>query len=124
MAGRHAIVSQVHSLRVRAADVFSDLPCQPCPHRSACCRFGTSLTAVEAWAIARSHGADAVRAVGNDLRTAVRAAGCVFAGSEGCSIHGEPYYPSTCQGFPTQDRDGGPYQGDLGICPELAAVAG
>lgn len=95
------------------------LPCWPCPHSSTCCRFGTSVTPAEHAAMVQAHGPEVVRAVPGDLRTAVGPRGCVFLGENGCLIHDETYYPATCRAFPWADRDGGPYQGDLSICPEL-----
>lgn len=95
------------------------LPCMPCPHQSACCKYGTSLTAEEFKAIAAEHGAHTVRVTEDDLRTAVDDKGCVFLGENACTLHAHAYYPATCGGFPWRDRDGGPYPYDTTICPEL-----
>ncbi len=95
------------------------LPCMPCPHQSACCRYGTSLTAEEFKAIAQVHGTHTVRVTEDDLRTAVNDKGCVFLGDNACTLHGKGYYPATCEGFPWRDRDGGDYPYTVEICPEL-----
>ena len=99
------------------------LPCHPCPHRGVCCSWGTSVSTDEERAIRREHGDDAL--VWSDeeqgWRTSVRSGQCVFLSEAGlCVIHGEAYYPRVCQLFPYEDVDGGPYQSDLDICPELA----
>jgi hypothetical protein len=95
------------------------LPCMPCPHQSACCKYGTSLTPQEFKAIAREHGPHTVRVTEDDLRTAVDEHGCVFLADNACTLHAHEHYPATCQGFPWRDRDGGPYPYDVTICPEL-----
>lgn len=111
-----------HDLRIGAPVRSPEpaLPCMPCPHGSACCRYGTSLTADEAQAIAAAHGPDSVVRLVDDHRTAVRYGGCVFLAGNGCTIHDRSYYPATCRHFPWRDREGGPYAGDPAICPEMA----
>jgi len=105
---------------IRGGRDRAPLPCQPCPHGSACCRFGTSLTDSEARHIAAIHGASSVTDTSGEWRTATHAKGCVFLSDNRCSIHGAAYYPATCRAFPWRDRDGGAYEGDLSICPEFA----
>lgn len=99
------------------------LPCFPCPHRSACCNWGTELTPEEAEVIRAEHGADTVIEVDGEIRTRTGERGCVFLAAEGsCSLHDKPWYPAVCRGFPWRDGiDGGPYLHDVTICPELAA---
>lgn len=99
------------------------LPCYPCPHASVCCSWGTTLTDEEAAAIARDHGGDTVyRTRWGEWRTRVRNRRCVFLKHNACTIHGKPYYPEVCRGFPWFDAvTGGPYEYDQTICPQLAA---
>jgi hypothetical protein len=46
----------------------------------------------------------------------------------GCSIHGRPYYPAVCKGFPWLDDEGERYEYDVTICgafeerPELVEI--
>lgn len=101
------------------------LPCFPCPHRAACCNFGSSLTDEEAEQVRAAHGDDAVRYVVDEWRTAVVDGRCVFLAENTCDIYKEPYYPAICRGFPWIDgQTGSPYDGDPTICPELAEEGG
>ncbi len=97
------------------------LPCYPCPHRSACCGWGTSLSDDEAAAIIAEHGRDKVyRLRGGEWRTRVKSGRCVFLVNNSCSIYSRPYYPAVCRGFPWVDAEtGGPYEYDRTICPEF-----
>lgn len=99
------------------------LPCFPCPHRSACCGWGATLSEEEAAAARRAHGDGvAYRTRWGEWRTRVRQGRCVFLRDNACSIHDQPYYPAVCRGFPWIDAEtGGPYEFDQTICPELAA---
>lgn len=97
------------------------LPCYPCPHHSACCAYGVTLSEAEAAEITREHGAVAVyRTRWGEWRTRVRGGRCVFLRDNVCSIHSRPYYPAVCRGFPWIDAEtGGPYEFDRTICPEF-----
>jgi len=100
------------------------LPCFPCPHQAACCAYGTSITSDEYAALAPAHGSDSFRWDEEEegWRTVVRNGHCVFLlPDSSCSLHGDAHYPVVCRGFPdVQPETGGPYLGDLTICPELA----
>jgi hypothetical protein len=100
---------------------FPALPCFPCPHRSACCAYGVTLSEDEAAAIARAQGGATIyRTRWGEWRTRVRGGRCVFFRENTCAIHGEPYYPAVCKHFPWTDPEtGGPYQFDRTICPEF-----
>lgn len=98
------------------------LPCVPCPHDAKCCSYGTSLTAVEVGMLIEEFGVGVVRydEEGREWRTVVEGSRCIFQQGDGrCRIHDHPAYPVTCRLFPWADVDGGPYQGELSICPEL-----
>jgi hypothetical protein len=98
------------------------LPCNPCPHLSACCSWGVTVLADEVPAIRAAHGDDTVfwDAAEGEHRTRVVNGVCVFKRGNACAIHDEPYYPRVCRGFPWTDGEhGGPYPYDLTICPEL-----
>ena len=97
------------------------LPCYPCPHQSACCAYGVTLSDAEAAEITREHGAGMVyRTRWGEWRTRVRGGRCVFLRDNVCTIHARPYYPAVCRGFPWIDAEtGGPYEFDRTICPEF-----
>ena len=97
------------------------LPCFPCPHQSACCRFGTTVTEEEARAIEAAHGEGKVyQTRWGEWRTRVKKGYCVFHKNNVCTIHGQPYYPEVCKCFPWTDAEtGGPYLYDQTICPEF-----
>ncbi len=97
------------------------LPCYPCPHLSACCAYGVTLSEAEAAEITREHGAGMVyRTRWGEWRTRVRGGRCVFLRDNVCTIHSRPYYPAVCRGFPWIDAEtGGPYEFDRTICPEF-----
>ena len=97
------------------------LPCYPCPHQSACCAWGSTLSDWEAAEISAVHGADKVfRSRGGEWRTRVKNRRCVFLVNNTCSIYDKPYYPAVCRGFPFVDAEtGGPYEYDRTICPEF-----
>src|SRR3990172_364821 len=97
------------------------LPCFPCPHRSACCAHGTTLTEEEARGLAARYGAGKVyQTRWGEWRTRIRNRRCVFLVNNLCTIHDDPHYPAVCQGFPWTDAEhGGPYQFDQTICPEF-----
>ena len=97
------------------------LPCYPCPHRSACCAYGVTLSDAEAADITREHGAAALyRTRWGEWRTRIRGGRCVFLQDNVCTIHSRPYYPAVCRGFPWIDAEtGGPYEFDRTICPEF-----
>jgi Putative zinc- or iron-chelating domain len=101
--------------------LYPSLPCFPCPHQSACCAYGVTLSNSEADAIARAHGADSIyRTRWGEWRTRVRNRRCVFLVENRCAIHGQDYYPAVCRGFPWTDAEtGGPYEYDRTICPEF-----
>ena len=100
---------------------FPALPCYPCPHQSACCAHGTTLSPQEAKAIIAEHGAAmAYRTRWGEWRTRVRQGRCALLVNNACSIYNKPYYPAVCRGFPFVDSEsGGPYQFDREICPEF-----
>ncbi len=102
---------------------FPALPCWPCPHDSACCAYGTTLSDAEAEAIIREHGRETVyRTRWGEWRTRVKAKRCVLFRNNGCTIHAKSYYPAVCRGFPWTDAEhGGPYEYDQTICPEFVA---
>jgi len=98
----------------------NSLPCYPCPHNSCCCFYGSDLSLDEKEAIVLNFGSDTVLEVKpQEWRTRVVAGKCVFLSDNGCKLHSETYYPEVCRGFPWRDYKGGPYEGDLSICPEL-----
>jgi Fe-S-cluster containining protein len=101
---------------------FPPLPCYPCPHASACCAHGTTLSRAEARAIARARGKDTVYLTRwGEYRTRVRNGRCVLLENNTCSIYNQPYYPAVCRGFPWLDAEsGGPYQFERRICPEFS----
>jgi Fe-S-cluster containining protein len=98
------------------------LPCHPCPHASACCSWGVSLTDAEAEELRRLYG-DRVLVRDeeeNEWRTSVSGdAGCVFLSDNACRLHDRPEYPRMCRGFPYTDGAGGEYIWDRSICPEF-----
>jgi hypothetical protein len=100
---------------------FPALPCYPCPHDSACCAYGATVSEKEAEAIIRAQGEGKVyRTRWGEWRTRVKNRRCVFLKGGACSIHAEPYYPAVCRGFPWTDAEtGGPYEFDQAICPEF-----
>ncbi len=97
------------------------LPCWPCPHNSACCAYGATVTEAEGAAITQAHGEGLVyRTRWGEWRTRVRRGRCILFKDGGCSIHATPYYPAVCRGFPWIDAEtGGPYEFDQTICPEF-----
>ena len=97
------------------------LPCYPCPHGSACCAFGVTLSVREAEAIIARFGANAAYLTRwGEWRTRVRHKRCVFLVDNACSIYRESFYPAVCRGFPWTDAEtGGPYEYDRTICPEF-----
>jgi hypothetical protein len=100
---------------------FPPLPCFPCPHGSACCAYGTTLSDDEAAAILAEHGESRIyRTRWGDWRTRVVGGRCAFLVNNSCSIYDQPYYPAVCRGFPWVDAEtGGPYEFDRTICPEF-----
>jgi hypothetical protein len=97
------------------------LPCFPCPHGSACCNYGTTLSESEAAVIGRDYGQHLIyRLRSGEGRTRVRRGKCVFLEDNACRLHDAEHYPAVCRGFPWTDAEtGGPYQFDQTICPEL-----
>ncbi len=101
------------------------LPCYPCPHTGVCCKYGTSVLDDEEKQIRRIYGDGALvwDEEEKEWRTSVVNGYCFFHQQDGtCKIHSEPYYPKVCQLFPYEAVEGGPYQYDLDICPELKDV--
>ena len=98
------------------------LPCFPCPHGSACCNYGTTLSEPEAAVIGRDYGAHLIyRKRSGEWRTRVRKGKCVFLVHNACRLHDAEHYPAVCWGFPWTDAEtGGPYEFDQTICPELS----
>ena len=97
------------------------LPCYPCPHASACCAYGATLSDVEVAAIHAAYGeGKAYRTRWGEWRTRVVKGRCVFLHNNACSIYDQPYYPVVCRGFPFVDAEtGGPYEFEREICPEF-----
>lgn len=77
----------------------------------------------EAAAIAADHGPGVVyRTRWGELRTRVRGARCVLLKEGACTIHGKPYYPAQCRGFPWTDGEtGARYEYDVTICGAFVA---
>lgn len=100
---------------------FPALPCYPCPHQSACCAFGTTLSEAEARAIEAEHGPGGIfRTHWGEWRTRVVNGRCAFLAHNACTLYQKPYYPEVCRGFPWIDAEtGGPYEFDRKICPEF-----
>jgi len=92
------------------------LPCNPCPHESACCTWGTPLTDAEAALLGASFGTASITwdPREGEWRTAVVAGACFFLKDNSCSIHDDQGYPSVCAGFPWA-----PDESEVDICPEL-----
>jgi len=107
-------------------DVHPALPCFPCPHQSACCAYGVTLSDEEAEGLGARYGRHKMyRTRWGEWRTRVRQGRCVFLVDNGCTIHKDPSYPAVCRGFPWTDAEtGGPYQFDQTICPEFLPGAG
>lgn len=101
---------------------FPALPCYPCPHHSACCAYGTTLSDEEAESIRSEYGDGPLyRTTNGDWRTRVVKGRCAFLVANVCAIYNQPYYPAVCRGFPWLDAEtGGPYQYDRKICPEFS----
>lgn len=97
------------------------LPCYPCPHGSACCAYGATLSEAEVVVIRAAHGEGKVyRTRWGEWRTRVVKGRCAFLVDNACSIYGQAYYPAVCRGFPFIDAEtGGPYEYDREICPEF-----
>ena len=100
---------------------MKSLPCFPCPHASQCCSWGATITLRELVQIVEHAGLDAItNGDPDEYRTAVVDGHCVFLRDNVCTIHGQPFYPAVCRGFPFVDAEhGGPYEGDVTICPEM-----
>jgi hypothetical protein len=111
-------------------NTLPSLPCFPCPHEASCCAYGTTLSDAEAAALQADHGhAVAYQTRWGEWRTRVKNKRCVLLRDGGCTIHGKPYYPAVCRGFPWTDSEtGGGYEFDVTICgqfgvkPELVAI--
>lgn len=101
--------------------MFDPLPCYPCPHQSACCAYGTTLSDTEVEAITRELGTASIyRNRWGEWRTRIIKGRCAFLKKNACSIYDKPYYPAVCKGFPFVDAEtGGPYEFDRDICPEF-----
>ncbi|MGH7617269.1 MAG: YkgJ family cysteine cluster protein [Gemmatimonadaceae bacterium] len=96
------------------------LPCYPCPHSASCCAYGTTVSEEEAAAIEKGFGPGLVyETQWGEWRTRVRNRRCVMFRDGGCSIHGRPYYPAQCRGFPWVDAVGDRYEHDVTICGEF-----
>ncbi len=106
---------------MRPDPAFPALPCLPCPHQSACCAYGVTVSAEEAASLAARHGEDKVyRSRWGEWRTRVRQGRCIFLRDNECTIHDDPSYPAVCRGFPWVDAEtGGPYEFEQTICPEF-----
>jgi hypothetical protein len=100
---------------------FPPLPCFPCPHASACCAYGVTVSEAEAVGLRARHGEDKVyRTRWGEWRTRIRNRRCVFLVDNVCVVHDDPQYPAVCRSFPWTDAEtGGPYEFDQTICPEF-----
>lgn len=100
------------------------LPCYPCPHGSACCRYGAELSSAESLALRVRFGDEAVAADPDrpgEYRTSVVAGGCFFLAANSCRLHATDLFPAICEGFPHRlGRSAEPYPYDRTICPELS----
>ncbi|HKV75853.1 MAG TPA: YkgJ family cysteine cluster protein [Gemmatimonadales bacterium] len=105
------------------AGEFPKLPCFPCPHHSACCAYGVTLTDEEAEGLGARYGRQKVyQNRWGEWRTRIRRGYCVFLVKNSCTIHDDPDYPAVCRGFPWTDAEtGGPYEFDQTICPEFVS---
>ncbi len=103
------------------ADGFPNLPCYPCPHHSACCAYGVTLSDEEAQVIGPRYGEEKIyQTRDGEWRTRIRDGRCVFLVENACQLHDQPEYPAVCRGFPWTDAEtGGPYEFDQTICPEF-----
>ena len=108
-------------LRLMQHNPFPALPCYPCPHDSACCGHGVSLSYAEVKAIRAHHGSALIyRTRWGEWRTRIVRGRCGFLRDNACTIYNKPYYPAVCRGFPWFDADGdGPYEYERSICPEF-----
>ena len=87
-------------------DVPTMLVCHQCPYRSACCRWGTWLTADEGRALLQEFGGEHVY-MDQDTgryRTQTKSGRCTFF-ADGCRIHNHTWYPKMCRDFPDADAD-------------------
>ena len=106
-------------------NIPENLPCFPCPHRAACCRWGTYLSRDEYWKLFGEFGRDFVYFDddANEYRTQVKDGRCAFFDSKngGCSIHDHAAYPNVCKIFPYRDGRNAelPHAFDATICPEV-----
>ena len=106
---------------------LSKLPCFPCPHRAACCRWGTWLNTEEGFALNKQFG---IRYVfldqdTGDWRTQVHNGRCMFFDDRlGCILHGHKHYPTMCRDFPAKDTRNPklPMAYDAATCPEVKKV--
>ena len=97
---------QPASLSFRRMQHLPTLPCYPCPHQSACCAYGTTLSPQEARAIRAEHGADRVyRTRWGEWRTRIVKGRCSLLSNNACTIYNKPYYPAVCRGFPWFDAE-------------------
>jgi hypothetical protein len=79
---------------------FPPLPCYPCPHQSACCKHGATLSPEEARAIRARHGSHLIyRNRWGEWRTRVLKGRCSFL-TNNVHIYNRSYYPAVCRGFP------------------------
>lgn len=97
------------------------LPCYPCPHESACCSYGATVSPREVKLIQKNHGKDKVYLTRwGEWRTRIRNKRCVFLANNACTLHARPEYPAVCKGFPYFMADGKTdYPYDQDICPDL-----
>ena len=102
---------------------MNELPCNPCPHQSACCIYGVSVTDEERATIELNFNSSFVRWDEEEQgwRTAVVDGRCIFSKFNICEIYGKPYYPEICSGVPFyQGTTQAPYESEvIGLCPEF-----
>jgi hypothetical protein len=102
-------------------EIPKTLPCHPCPHRSACCRWGTWLSDEEGVALNKLYGNMVFLDEDTKVwRTQVKDGRCVFYNG-GCSIHHLDVYPESCRDFPWKDSRNplAPRAFDAITCPEI-----
>lgn len=117
-----------------------NLPCDPCPHHSPCCKYGAMLLPSEADHLSSRFGKHTVVFQTGSLRkdhwditeaipsgenvwyTAVVNGYCVFLRDNQCQLHNSPDYPLRCLFYPQEDYfHGGGHPPDATLCPEVKA---
>jgi len=112
------------------------LPCYPCPHKSRCCTYGTTLTHTEAHNLAKTFGSRAVTYLDpHELKsrgwfdelpkrgmwaTTLHGDRCSMLQGNKCIAHNHSHYPKACRAFPYHDPfEPLPQASDAPLCPEV-----